>query len=611
MNHEEVTPAARAAFDRINLDNWTTLAVKPDKRPLDDWGKRGDPNRFDYRNSEDIFSRFSRVDAFGVVTGASGLIIIDLDNEDAIRLYVDRFGMPDTRIVITPRGRHLYFVAPDDITIGPATDVLPGIDVRAGNSYAIMPPSRTTGGEYRWGNDLPIGPLPPDLRAFLEQEMEKTAARYEIEAGERIKEGSRNDTFFHYALKLIRAGVAPDIVLVMLIGLAKERADGDMKETELVQVVESAVTHEQKRVAKNPKAKTDDTDDDASLIRTISFADMPAPEAVDWVRGEHLGGRFPLGELTMLYGDPGVGKGTITVALIAEITRDGGTVLISSPEDDPIRVIKPRLIAAGVDLSRCHTIDSVRDYGAQAIDLSSEHDKIIERALHHKADVIILDPISEHLAADVKNERDNRDSLGPYLQACREHRIATIAVGHTNRTTGGSGYMRAGGSSALYKIARSAFIVGHIPATAEDGEARKDVALAHGKTNLGKKMPTLVYRINTEELTVDDQGRPIYTSKAILMGESNLDADEILDERKINDHARISECAGWLDERLKEHLGANAKNETDTAAREANSEWSPAVVKRALATIGGRMRKSGFGGSYVYQSADYTEPDDL
>ena len=583
------------------------LAVKPDKTPLGLWGQVGNDNRFDYRNGEDIFSRFAHVDAFGVVTGASGLIIIDLDNEDAIRLFFDRFGVPQTRIVKTPRGRHLYYFAPTDITIGPMTDVLPGIDVRAGNSYAILPPSRTAGGEYSWANDLPIAPLPDDLRALLHTETVKGPTRFELEAGERIKEGARNDTLYHYALKLFRAGFDADTVYGLICALAEQRADGTITDKELIGIVESAEARHLKT------KKTDETDDEkpTSLIRTISFADMPAPEAVDWVRGEHLNGRFPLGELTMLYGDPGVGKGTITVALIAEITNAGGTVLISSPEDDPIRVIKPRLIAAGVNLNRCHTIDSVRDYGAQAIDLHLEHQKIIERAIHHGADVIILDPISEHLAADVKNERDNRDALGPYLQSCREHRIATIAVGHTNRTAGGSGYMRAGGSSALYKIARSAFIVGHIPAPAEDGEARKDVALAHGKTNLGKKMPTLVYRINTEELAVDENGRPIYTSRATLIGESNLDAEEILDERKITDHARISECAGWLDEHLKEHLGASAKNETDSAAREANSEWTPPVVKRALAAIGGKMKRTGFGGGFVYQSADYVAPDDL
>jgi putative DNA primase/helicase len=602
--HPKTTEAARAAFGYINAQGWTLVAVGADKRPLGEWGQEGDPNRYNDRNSELVFSNAGNANAFGLVAGASGIIIIDLDNEQAIREYAQRFGRPETRIVITPRGRHIYFKAPTDLTLGPSTAILPGIDVRAGNSYAIMPPSKTLGGEYRWANDLPIAGLPQNIRQLLEENNKHET--FSIEVGEPIPEGQRNDAMFHYALKLFRAGMDEAAVSLCVKSIVTEYAEGDLTETEIIATIKSAKKHHNKTLPTNTNEESN-----PSQIRTVSFADMPAPEAVDWVRGEHLHGRFPLGELTMLYGDPGVGKGTITVALIAQITQAGGTVLISSPEDDPIRVIKPRLIAAGVDLTRCHTIDSVRDYGAQAIDLSSEHDKIIERALHHKAEVIILDPISEHLAADVKNERDNRDALGPYLQACRDHRIATIAVGHTNRTAGGSGYMRAGGSSALYKIARSAFIVGHVPAAAtEDGEARKDVALAHGKTNLGKKMPSLIYRINTEELSIDEHGRPVYTSRATFIGESNLDAEEILDERKVNDHARISECAGWLESYLKDRYGASAKNETDEAARKANSEWTPPVVKRAISTIGGKMRKSGFGGAYIYQSADYVSPDD-
>jgi hypothetical protein len=602
--HPKTTEAARAAFGYINAQGWTLVAVGADKRPLGEWGQEGDPNRYNDRNSELVFSNAGNANAFGLVAGASGIIIIDLDNEQAIREYAQRFGRPETRIVITPRGRHIYFKAPTDLTLGPSTAILPGIDVRAGNSYAIMPPSKTLGGEYRWANDLPIAELPQNIRQLLEENNKHET--FSIEVGEPIPEGQRNDAMFHYALKLFRAGMDEATVSLCVKSIVTEYAEGDLTETEIIATIKSAKKHHNKTLATNTTEESN-----PSQIRTVSFADMPAPEAVDWVRGEHLHGRFPLGELTMLYGDPGVGKGTITVALIAQITRAGGTVLISSPEDDPIRVIKPRLIAAGVDLTRCHTIDSVRDYGAQAIDLSSEHDKIIERALHHKAEVIILDPISEHLAADVKNERDNRDALGPYLQACRDHRIATIAVGHTNRTAGGSGYMRAGGSSALYKIARSAFIVGHVPAAAtEDGEARKDVALAHGKTNLGKKMPSLIYRINTEELSIDEHGRPVYTSRATFIGESNLDAEEILDERKVNDHARISECAGWLEGYLKDRYGASAKNETDEAARKANAEWTPPVVKRAISTIGGKMRKSGFGGAYVYQSADYVSAED-
>jgi hypothetical protein len=596
-DHVEATAQARAAYEYINRDNWTVLAVGDDKRPLGKWSQ-GEQNRYDHHNALDVFNRANRARAFGLVAGASGVIIIDLDSLDAIRLYAERFGVPHTRIVNTPRGRHVYYLAPNDLALGPSTKILPGIDVRAGESYAILPPSETSGGAYTWANDLPIAPLPADIRALLEDKAGETLP----EPGERVPEGQRNDTLFNRCVRMFRAGMDYSTVLICAKAIVADQFDGKMKETEIISTVKSA----QSFVKKNPNKDPDQTTE--SQIRTVSFADMPAPEAVEWVRGAHLNGRFPLGELTMLYGDPGVGKGTITVALIAEVTRDGGTVLISSPEDDPIRVIKPRLIAAGVDLTRCHTIDSVRDYGAQSIDLSVEHHKIIDRAIHHRADVIILDPISEHLGADVKNERANREALGPYLAACRDHRIATIAVGHTNRTPGGSGYMRAGGSSALYKIARSAFIVGHVPAAAEDGEVKKDVAVAHGKTNLGKKMPTLVYRINTQELTVDEQGRPIYTSLATFVGESNLDADEILDERKINDHAKISECAAWLDEYLKGKYGSSPKSDTEQAAKEASHEYTAAVLRRAITAIGGTYKPAGFQGAWVYMAAGY-EPE--
>ena len=243
MDHADITPAARAAYERINVDNWTTLAVLPNKRPFGDWGKRGDKNRFDYQNVEELLGRYAHADAFGVVTGASGLVIIDLDNEDAIRRWADLFGIPLTRIVKTPRGRHLYYQAPDDLDLSQITDLHAGVDIRAGNSYAIMPPSKTAGGDYTWANDLPIAPLPTNVRAFLEQHLAKPEPHYEIGEGERIKEGARNDTGFHYALKLVRAGLPRDVVIIMLTAFLAERADGDLAETEIFGMVDGAIKH--------------------------------------------------------------------------------------------------------------------------------------------------------------------------------------------------------------------------------------------------------------------------------------------------------------------------------------------------------------------------------
>src|SRR5262245_53385165 len=78
------------------------------------------------------------------------------------------------------------------------------------------------------------------------------------------------------------------------------------------------------------------------------------PLAVDWL----WQARIPLGALTVLDGDPGLGKSTVTLDLAARVSRgdvmpDGspgpaasGVVLLSS-EDDVARVIRPRLSSAG------------------------------------------------------------------------------------------------------------------------------------------------------------------------------------------------------------------------------------------------------------------------
>src|SRR4051812_45362623 len=72
------------------------------------------------------------------------------------------------------------------------------------------------------------------------------------------------------------------------------------------------------------------------------------------------------GTLTLLDGDPGMGKSTLAADLAAKVSR--GTlqnqtpalnVLILSAEDDPARVIRPRLEAAGADLQRVLFVESI------------------------------------------------------------------------------------------------------------------------------------------------------------------------------------------------------------------------------------------------------------
>ncbi|MEX2315952.1 MAG: AAA family ATPase [Pirellulales bacterium] len=98
--------------------------------------------------------------------------------------------------------------------------------------------------------------------------------------------------------------------------------------------------------------------------------DSVAPSPIRWL----WPGRIPLGHLTLLAGDPGVGKSLLALDLAARVSRGNpwpdeamaeggggraegkpgspGSVLLLTAEDDLAETIRPRLEAAGADCSR-------------------------------------------------------------------------------------------------------------------------------------------------------------------------------------------------------------------------------------------------------------------
>jgi hypothetical protein len=96
-------------------------------------------------------------------------------------------------------------------------------------------------------------------------------------------------------------------------------------------------------------------------------------EKVRWL-WEH---RIPFGALTVLEGDPGLGKSTLTADLAARVTRGlpmpaeapaagaPANVLFLNAEDSPARTLRPRLAAAGADLGRVCFLDAVTEDGVE------------------------------------------------------------------------------------------------------------------------------------------------------------------------------------------------------------------------------------------------------
>jgi len=105
----------------------------------------------------------------GVVCGPSGIVAIDIDVKDGrdgwgtIDALMRKHGeLPGTRTSETPTGgAHLLYRAPEGFELGPSAGTIgEGVDIRAGWSYAILPPSKTAHGEYTWLVDQRTAVLP-------------------------------------------------------------------------------------------------------------------------------------------------------------------------------------------------------------------------------------------------------------------------------------------------------------------------------------------------------------------------------------------------------------------------------------------------------------------
>ena len=131
-------------------------------------------------------------------------------------------------------------------------------------------------------------------------------------------------------------------------------------------------------------------------------------EEIKWVWYPYI----PYGKITVVQGDPGEGKTTFVLALIAlltngeplpeeEQTNEPINVIYQTAEDGLNDTIKPRLLSVGANCERVLVIDE----NEIVLILSDER---LEQAINEtSAKVIVLDPIQAYLGSDVDMHRAN------------------------------------------------------------------------------------------------------------------------------------------------------------------------------------------------------------
>ena len=193
------------------------------------------------------------------------------------------------------------------------------------------------------------------------------------------------------------------------------------------------------------------------------LSDVPCEET-EWLVPDVL----PRGEISLLGADGGTGKGIWQAQLIAYVTAgqtsgffpeppaQTGRVLILAGEDDPGKVLKGRIAAAGADMSKVMVVSADDYYLRTGHQLCIGDDDITTFVAKINPILLILDPLQSFLPPDVEMASRNqmRGAVLPLKSLSTKYHLATLISMHTNKRPGVSGRGRLADSSDLWDIAR-------------------------------------------------------------------------------------------------------------------------------------------------------------
>jgi hypothetical protein len=234
---------------------------------------------------------------------------------------------------------------------------------------------------------------------------------------------------------------------------------------------------------------------------------IPASEIVATKVSWLWEGYIALGKLTMLVGDPGVGKSFLSLDLAARVSKgdtwpDGstshggsGSVILISSEDGRADTIKPRLSAAGADVARINFFDPLDADGDQPAFNLNRHISNLEYAVGQAKDtrLIVIDPLTAFGGG--VNERSQgavREMLQPLADMAARLGVAILLISHPNKNEGGKAAYRTTGSLAYNAVCRAVWYVVRHP---EDPDRRLLLAV---KNNLAKDTQGRAFRIVAE-----------------------------------------------------------------------------------------------------------------
>ena len=330
-------------------------------------------------------------------------------------------------------------------------------------------------------------------------------------------------------------------------------------------------------------------------------------EPIEWL----WQGRIALGKLTLIAGDPGLGKSFMTLDIAARVSCGSGwtdapsrsmtcgSVILLNAEDGLADTIKPRLDCAGADATKIIAIEAINVINTSGItqtrgfDLSKDI-SAIESAIQSMSDcrLVVIDPISAYMGrVDSHNNAEVRGLLAPLSTLATKYGVAVVIVSHLNKSGGAQAIYRAMGSLAFTAACRAAWVV------IKDKKDEKRRLFLPIKNNIAQNTGGLAYQI-----------QPLPSGGANVVWDADpvtMSADDAMssDHDGSGDRSEQDDAKEWLTSLLTD--GPRSASSCEQEAIDAG--YSMATVRRAKAALRIVSKKDGFNGRWEWALPEMPE----
>lgn len=404
--------------------------------------------------------------------------------------------------------------------------------------------------------------------------------------------GKRSEMIWKLGQTLIEAGVTREEAFVLLKASPWNKFQGRRNEdTQLRREIDKALNRHLTAGGKKAEAPTDGY---KFLAEPISEVEA---ENLDWIWYPYLA----RGELSILEGDPGLGKSYLAEIISAYIV-DGkrlpsvkkfkgveGKVAYFDIENSAGSVTKKRLMENG-----CENMHQFfQEEEPFSIDDTERLEAVFDAIEKLRPTLVVFDTLNTYIGkADIHKSSESQQALANFRQIAKRFNCACLVLRHLTKGSKDKAIYRGQGSIAFAGLARVVMTVGTMP---EDPDTR---VMAITKINVTRPPKALCFTIKELPDTIKYQDRSRFEFGDFV----DLTSDDIINNSATEKNSDRADASEFLKDALDEKGMDLSRLEKMAEAR----SISIRTLHRAADELGVTKKATGFGKKKVSM---WTLPD--